>query len=237
MMHKASSGPVLAADCVTKWYGQRQVLACASLEANSGEIRLLLGRNGSGKSTLMKIACGVLQPTSGTVRLRGRVLERATLPYLARRGVLFLPDRSLLSGRFTVREHIRLFARRFGTNLDIALPGGDFTLDQPVETMSSGQRRRAELALALARQPDCLIADEPIRSLGPIDAASVCEALNELAHRGCAVVVSGHEVPDLLAIATRVVWCTSGTTYDLGTPVEARAHEAFLRDYLGQSLL
>lgn len=99
--------------------------------------------------------------------------------------------------------------------------------------LSEGQRRRAEMALALARNPRCLLADEPFRHLSPGDAAVVHSVLRTLADGGCAVVVTGHEVAFLFDVADRVTWMTEGTTYDLGTSDEARVHRRFRLEYLG----
>ena len=106
-------------------------------------------------------------------------------------------------------------------------------LDRRPVSFSGGELRRAELALALARTPSVLIADEPYRGIAPADHDELTRLLRLMAADGCAVVVTGHEVPSLLAAADHVTWCTNGTTYELGTPAQARAHEGFRRGYLG----
>ena len=99
--------------------------------------------------------------------------------------------------------------------------------------ISSGERRRAELALALLRGPRCLLADEPFAGITPADRAAVAGALRELAGQGSAVVVTGHDITDLLAVADNVTWMVAGTTHQLGTAEEARGHDQFVREYLG----
>lgn len=227
---------VLAAESVGKRYGDRVVLKSASLWAEAGEVTGVVGRNGSGKSTLMKIAAGWLAPDHGTVRFLGEVTERPRLHWMAARGLFYLPDREVLSPRVTVGEHLRSMARRYGAGdageaaerLGIA-----HLLERRPDDLSGGERRRAEVALAFARGPVCLVADEPFRGIDPRDAEVLGRAFRALAERGCAVVVSGHEVPLLFGMAHRLLWVTSGTSYLLGTPAEARANAVFRREYLG----
>jgi ABC-type multidrug transport system ATPase subunit len=228
--------PILCADCVGKSFGERRVLSAASLRAEPGQVRVLFGRNGEGKSTLMRIAAGLMQPDSGTVHFDGVPLERARLSVLAGGGVFHLPDHDLLSPRFTLRAHLDMFVRRFGRGVAAeaaAMVGLAERLDQFPHQLSGGELRRAELAVALVRGPRCLLADEPFRGIAPLDAEILARVFRELASRGCAVVFTGHEVETLLAAADHVVWCTDGTTYELGNPTAARLDSRFSRLYLG----
>lgn len=227
---------VLVADCVGKRYGQRWVLHSASLRATQGELRALLGRNGAGKSTLLKIAAGLLEPETGSVRFNGVVRERWRLPALARAGLCLVPDHDLLSNAFSVREHLE-FVRNAGDHEGIdrvadGLSLGDLVDARPFE-LSSGERRRAEVAFATLRRPSCLLADEPLRNLSPIDADALLRVFLQMAKDGCAVVITGHEVPAMLAHVHHITWCTAGTTYEMGPPFMARTDERFLREYLG----
>jgi ABC-type lipopolysaccharide export system ATPase subunit len=99
--------------------------------------------------------------------------------------------------------------------------------------LSGGERRRADLAAVLVRRPRCLVADEPYRGIAPLDAELLTSAFRGLAAGGCAVVLTGHDAPTLLAAADHVTWCVSGTTYELGTPAAATAQDRFRREYLG----
>ena len=227
---------VLVADCVAKRYDDRWVLHSASLRATRGELRALLGRNGAGKSTLLKIAAGIVRPDAGTVRFHGVARNRPTLPSLARDGLCFVPDHDLLSNAFTIREQFE-FARHAGDNDGIKRVAERLNLTtlldaRPFE-LSSGERRRAEIGFALLRQPACLLVDEPLRNLAPIDADSLLRVVVETARSGCAVVVTGHEVPALLAAVDHITWCTAGPTYEMGPAFMARNDERFTRDYLG----
>ena len=225
---------VLVADCIGKKYQNRWVLHSASLRATRGELRALLGRNGAGKSTLLRVAAGVIQPDAGTVRFNGIARESVRMPQLAREGLCFVPDRELLSNAFTLREQLAFAREDAGLIASTAdrLQIASLLDARPFE-LSSGERRRAEVAFAMLRRPTCLLADEPLRNISPIDADALLQVFKEIAHNGCAVVITGHEVPALLAAVDHITWCTAGTTYEMGPPFMARNDERFVRDYLG----
>jgi ABC-type multidrug transport system ATPase subunit len=229
---------VLVADCVSKRFGRREVLKSASLRAVSGRWTALMGRNGAGKSTLLRIAGGVMTTDSGGVRWDGVLVENPHTALLATKGLFFLADRDLLSPRYTLRRQLGLFRTRFGgAPIEVAASamGIEALLDRKPHELSSGERRRAELAVALVRNPRCLLADEPYRSVSPIDAESLTRAFRSLADGGCAVVVTGHEASTFLDAVDHVTWCESGTTLELGPPAAAIAHERFAREYLGSA--
>jgi len=227
---------VLAAESIAKSYGYRRVLTSASLRAVSGEIRVLFGRNGIGKSTLLKIAAGWIAADGGAVHFAGRVYLSPSLTSLTRRGLFYLPDQDLLSTAFTIRRQLTMMRDQFdGADVEEAAGqvGISDHLDKRPTALSSGELRRAELAAVIVRRPTCLLADEPYRGIAPKDAEQLTRIFAAMAATGMAVVVTGHEVPTLLAAATHISWCTSGTTYDLGPPALARQHHEFRKDYLG----
>lgn len=228
---------VLRADSIGKSYGNKAVLNSATLRAEAGTVTYLIGRNGCGKSTLLRIAAGELAPNSGVVTFKGRALLQPRWHRLARAGFAYLPDRELLSPNRTVRQHLNAVIRQFGhADYEGAVKscGLELFLDSYCGTLSTGERRRAEVATILARRPDCLLADEPYRNLDPADRTTVAAALRDLASTGCAVVVTGHEVEDLVLSVDTIVWCTDGTTYELGTPQEALTHWRLVGSYLGE---
>jgi len=228
--------PLFAADSIGKSFGSRTILKAASVWARPGIITVLFGRNGCGKSTLLKIGAGQLRADHGVVQFDGRAYLRPRLHELASRGLFYLPDRDLLSRRLTVREQIRAVEWRFGASRTAAtlerLDIGHLLDQTPVE-LSGGERRRAELAAAWIRAPRCLLADEPFAGIDPADAEVVAGAFREMARQGCALVITGHEVRQLLETADDVVWMAAGTTHGMGTPEKAVQHEQFRREYLG----
>jgi ABC-type multidrug transport system ATPase subunit len=227
---------LLVADCVGKRFGTKWALHSASLRATRGELRALLGRNGAGKSTLLRIAAGLVEPDNGSVRFNGVARERPHLASLAREGLCFVPDHDLLSNAFSVQEHLEFVRARDDTDgISRVAQRLSITslLDARPFELSSGERRRADIAFALLRRPTCLLADEPLRNLAPMDAESLLGVFREMASDGCAVVVTGHEVPAMMSAVHHITWCTAGTTYEMGPPFMARTDERFMRDYLG----
>ena len=225
-------------DSVTKAFGDRQVLKSASVWGWSGAITVMLGRNGSGKSTLMRVGAGVLRADQGSVRMGGRRHHNPSLHRLAREGLYFHPESGGLPLRGTLRTHLSAICRRFageGWDEAVELAGMSHLLDVPIIELSGGERHRAEVASCIARAPACLISDEPYAGVSPIDAERLTVALRHLRQRGCAIIISGHDVSTLLDIADEVVWVTAGTTHALGSPERAASHHQFVTEYLGPS--
>jgi ABC-type multidrug transport system ATPase subunit len=229
---------LFSADSISKAYGARTVLKAASIWAYEGRITALLGRNGCGKSTLLRIGAGLLAADQGAIHFAGRVYLRPRLSELARQGLFYLPDRNLLSRRLTIRQQILAVEWHFGNDRTSSiierLELGP-RLDRNAVQLSGGERRRADIALAWICAPRCLLADEPFAGIDPADRELIGQVLLELAREGCALVVSGHEVPHLLETADDVVWMTSGTTHGLGAPEVAVRNDQFQREYLGPS--
>jgi lipopolysaccharide export system ATP-binding protein len=229
---------LLRADSIGKSYPGRRILSSAYFEAASGSVTALVGRNGAGKSTLLRIAAGWLAADHGMVEFRGRRHHRPDPGALARDGMFFLPvERSILSPSFTLAQHLDAVEARFGPAPDRAALlkrlGIAACERVPTAALSGGERRRAQLAVALLRRAACLLADEPFRGIDPKDAEVVHAELRAAANAGCAVVVTGHEVAQLLALADAVTWVRDGSTQLLGSPAAAAADWRFRRDYLG----
>jgi len=197
---------------------------------------VLLGRNGCGKTTLVKIAIGLVRADYGVVIYDDHRTLKPRLHELARRGLYYLPERNLLSPSFTVRDHLRAVDKLIPeSNVPRAvelLRVGEFLGRKPC-TLSGGERRRCEVAIALARCPRCLLADEPYMGIMPIDAELITTGFRELADSGCAVLVTGHEVSTMLEVADEVIWQTAGTTHCIGSPEHAKQNHQFRREYLG----
>jgi ABC-type multidrug transport system ATPase subunit len=224
-----------SAEAFWKTFGRRPVLRNAGVWAECGKVTVLFGRNGSGKSTLFRCALGFLRGDGGVVLLDGTRYLRPRLAELAARGLFFLPDRDLLATGFSLRQHLAALKSRYAhADVDGAVERlglGDL-LDRRPHAMSGGERRRAELAVAEARAPTVLIADEPFRGLSPVNADFVAGRIRAQADGGCAVIMSGHEAQVLLDLADQVIWMTGGTTHALGSPAAARAHDQFRNEYL-----
>ena len=228
--------PLFLADSVGKSFGATDVLKSATAWAVPGRISVIMGRNGSGKTTLLRTALGIYSSDFGVTRYDGTTQLRPRLWRLAARGLFFVPDRGLLGRRGTLRDQLNMLSGRFAeadTAGVLDRLSIDHLIDSTSDQMSGGERRRAELALAVARRPRCLIADEPLTEVEPKDRAIVSRVLRDLAEAGCAILLTGHEVEDLFQAADEVIWMVAGTTHSLGSPTEARQHHQFRREYLG----
>ena len=236
-MADRTAAALLEADGLGKAFGRTVVLQAASFSARPHTITALMGRNGSGKSTMLKICVGLVRADHGRVLWQGRFLARPRLHEMAREGLFYSDQDAALTPHFTVRDHLAAFARVYdrGDEVDAVverLQLAEF-IDRRPKGLSGGERQRSSLALAALRDPHCLLMDEPFAGVAPIDRPLIARGLEDLRERGCAVVISGHDIEDVFAVADEVVWVTSGTTHDLGSPEHAAAHPQFRREYLG----
>ena len=106
-------------------------------------------------------------------------------------------------------------------------------LAQAPHTLSGGEQRRASVALTWLLEPDCVVADEPLRGIDPKDQERIMRAYRAMGQEGCAIVITGHQAEYLLQVVDEVVWMTAGTTHHLGDPAVAREHWQFRREFLG----
>lgn len=229
--------PVLETDGLGKSFGSKRVLAAAAFSARHGRITTLMGRNGSGKTTMLGIAVGRVKPDYGRVLYKGRFLPRPRLARLAADGLMYSAQASALTSLFSIREHLDAYAEVYGGHGRVAevvrrLDLGEILPRRP-DDVSGGERQRASLGLALLRSPDCLLMDEPFSGVAPPDRPRIAEGLRDLRDLGAAIVITGHDVEDLLDLSDEVIWVVGGTTHWLGTPAEAREHHQFRREYLG----
>jgi len=219
------------------FFGRPEVLKSASVWATQGRITGLFGRNGSGKTTLLRCMLGLTEATCGVTHFLGEATERPRLRRLARRGLFYLPDRHLLPRSLRFGDMVKAVEWAHGpspTRAAIFNRLGVEALERRwASQLSGGEQRRCEWALALLSRPTCVVADEPLAGVTPKDQLLVARVVRELAAGGCAVVVTGHEVTELLELVDEVVWMTAGTTHGLGSSAQARAHDQFRREYLG----
>ncbi|MGK2933883.1 MAG: ATP-binding cassette domain-containing protein [Gemmatimonadaceae bacterium] len=227
----------LRADSIGKRYGPVRVLTAASLVARPGSITALVGRNGAGKTTFLKICAGWIAADHGMITYRGRMYARARLHELARSGLCLLPaEQPLLSPSFRLGGQLEAIAgRRAAPKLQdiIAKFRLDSLLSETPRALSTGERRRASFAVAELIDPQCLLADEPLRDLAPLDAELIGASLRAFRANGCAIVVTGHDTAAMFGLADEIVWMTAGTTHALGAPATARENWQFRREFLG----
>lgn len=234
---QAGGDVVLEVDGLGKSFGRRVVLKAASFSAKKGTVTALMGRNGAGKSTMLKIAVGLVRPDYGRVLADGEFLGRPRLATLAVRGLFYSAQGSALTDLFTVQEQLAAVAEVYGRadalrEITERLRLGDFLGRRP-PSLSGGERQRSALAMALIRDPLCLLMDEPFSGVAPRDRPLIRDGLVTLRDRGCAIVISGHDVEDLFEVADEIVWVVAGTSHVLGPPERAAGHHQFRREYLG----
>lgn len=197
----------------SKWFGQVVALSDLTFDVSPG-VTALLGPNGAGKSTLFRIACGLANPSQGTIRIFGE--DPHANPGLARR-IGICPQREQLFERQTVLEFVSLAARLHG------LPGPEAsareaiaTVDldpadpRPLATYSKGMRQRAKLAQAIVHEPDLLVLDEPLEGLDPRQRLRAIELFKKLGAEGRTVVVSSHVLEEVERFGSRILVVTQG---------------------------
>ncbi len=227
---------MLEADSIGVRYGGRQVLSAASLRARPGQITLLVGRNGAGKSSLLRACVGAGPLLHGIVRFQGTTHYPPRLHRLAREGLFWLPDEPILDPFLPLGRQLKAVAEHFGTT-DVERVAAALRIETHWHTaparLSGGETRRASVAMALARNPRCLVVDEPFRGLSPIDAELLGGVFRQMVDEGRAVLMTGHEMPILRTLADAVVWCTAGTTHQYADPATAWDNHELRRDFWG----
>jgi len=218
--------PLLMVSALNFRYGKAQALHDVSLVANAGEIVALVGRNGAGKSTTMRILCGLLAPTSGSVRLRGAEIGGLPAYAVARRGVAFVPEDRQVFPNLTTKENLAIAAMVAGAGkfsmpdvFDIfpQLAAKSGTLG---ENLSGGEQQMLSIARALLTNPTLLLLDEPTEGLAPVVVQSVVEALRNVNRAGVALLLVEQNFKFTSALADRQYVMDSGRILWSGTTGE-----------------
>lgn len=218
---------MLAADQLTRRFGERVAVERVSFEIGRGEIFALLGPNGAGKTTTIRMLAGLIEPSSGHVRIDGEVLERRNASRMRGR-VGLLTEAPGLWDRLTVRQNLLTYARLHGlaaprTAVDAAL--ARFGLlergSDPAAELSKGLRQRAALARTLLHDPDIVLLDEPTSGLDPESARGVREIVMQLRDQRHAILLSTHNLDEVERVADRVA-VLRGSLVAVDTPAALR---------------
>jgi ABC-2 type transport system ATP-binding protein len=218
---------------LTKRFGPIAAVAGIDLTVGKGEVLGFLGPNGAGKSTTMKMITGYLAPTSGTVTVCGHNIE--TDPIAAQSEIGYLPEGAPAYGDMTPRQFLAFIAEVRGfkgeaaqtaVSTVIAKTELDGVLEQPIETLSKGFKRRVGLAQAILHNPPVLIMDEPTDGLDPNQKHSVRALIRAMAKEK-AIIVSTHLLEEVESICTRAVIIDRGRIVADGTPSELLARSRF----------
>jgi len=237
------TGTSLRAEQLVKAFKKRVVVSDVSVHVDAGEVVGLLGPNGAGKTTTFYMILGLLRPDAGRILLNGKDITTLPVHERARRGIGFLPQEPSIFRKLTVEENVLaiLETRRLPEaergerahgllrELNIA-----HLARNRAYTLSGGERRRAEIARALATDPAFILLDEPFAGIDPIAVADIQGIIGQLRARGIGVLITDHNVRETLQIVDRAYIIHEGHVLLAGTAVELAADERAREVYLGE---
>ena len=234
----------LRAERMRKRYRARVVVSDVSLSVKSGEVIGLLGPNGAGKTTCFYMMVGLVPLDGGELYLDGNRLTHMAIHKRARLGLSYLPQEASIFRRMTVADNIRaileLQTRRavdINNRLDDLLNDLHIThlRDNPAISLSGGERRRVEIARALATSPRFILLDEPFAGVDPIAVIDIQKIIGFLKDRRIGVIITDHNVRETLGICDRAYIINEGTVLADGTPADIVTNERVRRVYLGEN--
>ncbi len=233
----------LRAQNVSKKYGGRQVVNDVSISVSSGEVVGLLGPNGAGKTTTFYMCVGLVLPEYGSVYLDEQVITELPIYERARIGIGYLPQEASIFRKLTVRDNILAvletmdFASKadMHTRLDELLDelGLAKVKASMASALSGGERRRLEIARALARSPKFILLDEPYAGIDPLAIKDIKVMVHTLRDKGIGVLITDHNVRDTLAICDRAYIMVDGKILEEGDPQHIASSDRAQRYYLG----
>jgi lipopolysaccharide export system ATP-binding protein len=234
---------VLVARGLAKSFRGRRVVDGVSFEVHPGEVVGLLGPNGAGKTTSFHCVVGLLKPDEGEVLLGGKDLSGLPLHRRARMGLGYLPQEDSIFRKLSVRDNLLLVLEGHGVKGRQARDKADEVLtefellrvaDSLGETLSGGERRRAEIARSLVSEPRFLLFDEPFAGIDPIAVHELQRLIAGLKQRGLGVLITDHAVRETLGICDRAVLLVEGRLLETGTPAQIASSERARAVYLGE---
>lgn len=233
----------LAATGLEKSFRGRKVVDQASLAVRAGEAVGLLGPNGAGKTTIFYMMMGLIAVDRGRIDLDGRDISRFPMYRRARLGIGYLPQEASIFRGMTVEENIRAILeivepnrKRREAELNALLE--EFNIERlrksPALALSGGERRRCEIARALASRPSFMLLDEPFAGIDPIAVGDIRSLVRQLTSRNIGVLITDHNVRETLGLIDRAYIIHSGRVLMEGTPDAIVANEDVRRVYLGE---
>jgi lipopolysaccharide export system ATP-binding protein len=251
MTVRATSGALsrLEASGLQKKYGQRLVVKEVHLAVAAGEVVGLLGPNGAGKTTTFYMVVGLVRADAGIIKIDGAQVEHKPIHERSRLGLSYLPQEASIFRKLTVEENIRAVLELQLDDKGRALPKekidamleglmADLSItrlrDSPAPSLSGGERRRVEIARALATQPRFILLDEPFAGVDPIAVIEIQRTISFLKARGIGVLITDHNVRETLGICDRAYIISEGSVLAEGTPAEIVENPDVRKVYLGE---
>ena len=239
----------LVAQGLQKSYASRKVVQNVSLAVQSGEVVGLLGPNGAGKTTSFYMIVGLVRADAGQISIDGQAVERMPIHRRARLGLSYLPQESSIFRKLTVEENVRAVLElqrdpsgkplseadiKQRTNSLLHELRVEHLRDSPAPALSGGERRRVEIARALATQPRFILLDEPFAGIDPIAVIEIQRIIGFLKSRGIGVLITDHNVRETLGICDHAYIISEGQVLATGTPAEIVSNADVRRVYLGE---
>ena len=235
---------ILRGEQLIKKYGKRTVVQGVSLEVNQGEIVGLLGPNGAGKTTTFYMVVGFIKPNGGRVFLDNDDITSLPMYKRAQRGIGYLPQEPSVFRKLSVEDNIKavlemtkLTDKEQDERLELLLD--EFTLHKVRksmgDTLSGGERRRTEIARALATNPSFILLDEPFAGIDPIAVEDIQSIVEKLRTRNIGILITDHNVQETLSITDRAYLMFEGNILKAGTAEELAADEMVRKVYLGMN--
>lgn len=239
-----TSSNLLAANELAKSYKKRDVVKSVSLQVGSGEIVGLLGPNGAGKTTCFYMIVGLIANDSGGISLNGKNIDHLPMHHRAKLGIGYLPQEASIFRSLSVEDNIMailqlradLNSEQRRQKLEQLLE--EFQISHLRETegiaLSGGERRRAEIARALANEPMFILLDEPFAGVDPISVIDIQSIVRQLAERGIGVLITDHNVRETLGICDRAYVMGEGRILAEGSPDDILDNKMVRKIYLGE---
>jgi lipopolysaccharide export system ATP-binding protein len=239
----------LSARHLQKSYGSRKVVKDVSLDVDNGEVVGLLGPNGAGKTTSFYMIVGLVRADAGEISIDGRSVEHMPIHRRSRLGLSYLPQEASIFRKLNVEENVRavlelqrdergepLSSAEIDKRLSALLQDlrVDHLRDSPAVSLSGGERRRVEIARALATQPRFILLDEPFAGIDPIAVIEIQRIIGFLKSRGIGVLITDHNVRETLGICDHAYIISDGNVLAQGTPSEIVNNADVRRVYLGE---
>jgi lipopolysaccharide export system ATP-binding protein len=235
---------VLRSENLTKSYKGRQVVRNVSFHVQQEEVVGLLGPNGAGKTTTFYMVVGLTPPDSGSVFLDDHIVTDLPMYLRARQGISYLPQEPSVFRKLTVSENImailEMMNLRSRERKDRMLQlieelGLEHVSSSKAYTLSGGERRRVEIARALATSPSFMLLDEPFAGIDPIAVADIQGIIRKLRDDGIGILITDHNVRETLKITDRAYIINNGEIFRSGSPVELSSDPEVKKVYLGET--